>query len=102
MKEFVPLRPKKYNYVTDDGYFYKTPKQSCFEIPKDITMNCTPLFIMKIPDRKELQRIFINPSSDINFKDLMKLYRKCTTKPYYTTIASDNRLSFQENLMEEV
>ena len=52
---------------------------------------------MKIPNKWELQQIPINPSSDIDFKDFMNLYKKCTTKPYSflvidTTLASNNSL----------
>ena len=31
--------------------------------------------------KQELQQIAILHSSDINFKDFMKLYKKCTAKP---------------------
>ena len=39
--------------------------------------------IMKIPSKLELQQIALNHSSDIDFKDFMNLYKKCTAKPYY-------------------
>ena len=39
-------------------------------------------FIMKIPNKRELQQIPSNHSSDIEFKDFMNLYKKCTAKPY--------------------
>ena len=52
-------------------------------------------FIMKIQNKRELQQIASNHSSDIDFKDFMNLYKKYTTKPYCflvidTTLASDN------------
>ena len=53
-------------------------KQSYFTVPKDIRLNSTPYFIMKIPNKKELQQIPFNNSSDINFKDFMNRYKKCT------------------------
>ena len=37
---------------------------------------------MKINNRKELQNIVINHSADIDHKDVMKNYRKCTREPY--------------------
>ena len=37
---------------------------------------------MKIPNKRELQQIAYNYSSDIDFKDFMNLYKKCTAKPY--------------------
>ena len=37
---------------------------------------------MKIPNKRELQEIALNHSSDIDFKDFMQIYKKCTTEPY--------------------
>ena len=50
---------------------------------------------MKISNKRELQQIVFNNSSDIDFQDFMNLHKKCTTKPYSflvidTTLASDN------------
>ena len=56
--------------------------QSYFKVPKEVTLNTTPFFIMKIPNKRELQQIALNHSSDIDFKDFMKIYKKCTAKPY--------------------
>ena len=60
---------------------------------------------MKIPKRRELQQIAINRSSDIDFKDFMKDYKKCTAEMYSflvnnTTLPSDNSLRFRKNLLE--
>ena len=57
-------------------------------------------FIIKIPNKRELQQIVFNHSSDIDFKDFMNLHKKCTAKPYsflviYATLASDNPLVFR-------
>ena len=49
--------------------------QSYFKVPKTITLNATYYFIMKILNKRELQQIASNHSSDINFKDFMKLYK---------------------------
>ena len=62
---------------------------------------------MKIPNKRELQQIVFNHSSDIDFQDFMNLYKKCTTEPYYflvidTTLASDNSLRFRINLLERI
>ena len=64
-------------------------------------------FIMKIPNKRELQQIAFNHSSDIDFKDFTNLYKKCATKPYYflvsdATLASDNPLGFRKNLVERM
>ena len=56
--------------------------QSYFAVPKNITRNSTHYFIMKILSKRELRKIVYNYSSDIDFKDFMNLYKKCTAKPY--------------------
>ena len=44
--------------------------QSYFAVPKNIRLNSTHNFIMKIPNKRELQQTVYNHSSDIDFKDL--------------------------------
>ena len=39
--------------------------QSYFKVPKTIRLNTTHYFIMKIPNKRELQQIASNHSSDI-------------------------------------
>ena len=41
--------------------------QSYFTVPKNIRLNSTHYFVMKIPSKKELQQIAFNHSSDIGF-----------------------------------
>ena len=65
--------------------------QSYFKVPKDVRLNSTHFFIMKIPNKRELQQIVLNHSSDIDFKDFMKIFKKYTAEPYsflvkYTTL----------------
>ena len=60
---------------------------------------------MKIPNKRELQQIALNHSSDTDFKFFLKIYEKYTTEPYYflvsdTTLPSDNPLRFRKNLLE--
>ena len=55
--------------------------QSYFKVPKDVRLNSTYFFILKIPNKKELQQTVLNHSSDIDFNDLMKFYKTCTAKP---------------------
>ena len=50
--------------------------QSYFKVPKDVKLNSTHFFIMKIPDKRELQQIALNHSSDVDFKDFMKIFKK--------------------------
>ena len=62
---------------------------------------------MKFPYKRELQQIAINHSLDINFKDFMNLFKKCTGKPNYflvndTTLASDDSLRFGSNFSQRI
>ena len=77
--------------------------QSYFKVPKDIRNNSTHFFIMKIPNKRELQQIAINHSSDINTQDFINIYKKCTDKQYSflvidTTLSVNNPLRFRKNL----
>ena len=56
--------------------------QSYFKMPKDVRLNSTHFFIMKIPNKTELQQIALKHSLDIDFKDFMKIYKKCTAEPF--------------------
>ena len=64
-------------------------------------------FIMKIPNKRELQQIALNHLSDIDFQDFINIYKKCTAKPCSflvidTTLASDNPSRFRKNLSERI
>ena len=79
--------------------------QSYFKVPKDVRLNTTHFFIAKIPNKRELQQIAINHSSDINSKDFTNIYRECTAEPYSflvndTTLASNNSLRFRKNIFK--
>ena len=55
--------------------------QSYFAVPKNIRLNSTHYFIIKIPNKQEVQQIAFNHLSDIDFKDFINLYKNCTAKP---------------------
>ena len=81
--------------------------QSYFAVPKNIILNSTHYFVIKIPIKRELQQIAFNLLSDIDFQDFMNLCERCTAKPYSflvvdTTPASDNCLRFRKNLLERI
>ena len=59
--------------------------QSYFKVLKTIRLNATHYFIMKSPNKRE-------HSSDINFKDLMKLYEEYT-KELYSFLVNGTTLS---------
>ena len=50
--------------------------QSYFSVPKEVRLNSTHYLIMKIINRKELKNI-----ANIDFKDFVKIYRRCTREP---------------------
>ena len=81
--------------------------QSYFSVPKNIRLNLTHYFIMKLPNKRELQQITFNHSSVINFQDFMNLFKKCIAKlcsflVIDATRASDNLLRFRKNLLEKI
>ena len=75
--------------------------QSYFKAPKDVRLNSTHFFIMKIPNKRELQQTALNHSSDINSKDFIKIYKKNVFLNYIflvndSTLASANSLRFRK------
>ena len=56
--------------------------QSYFSVPKDVGSNCTHYVLFKLNNKRELQNIAINHSSDIDYKDFIKIYRNCTKERY--------------------
>ena len=96
--EFL-IRGRKLNI----SFVFITP--SYFKVTKEVRLNTTHVFIMKIPNKIELQQIAINYLSDIDFKDFMKIYRKCTADHILflvndTTLPSGNPLRFRKNILE--
>ena len=57
-------------------------RQSYFKVPKDVKLNTTHFFIAKIPNKRELQQIETNHSSDISTKDFINIYKECTFQPH--------------------
>ena len=81
--------------------------QSYFKVPKNVRLNSTHFFIIKIPIKRELQQTALNHSSDVGFKDFIKIYKKCTAEPYSflvndATLASENPLRFRKNLLKYI
>ena len=80
--------------------------QSYFKIPKDVRLNTTHFFISKIPNKRELQGIALNHSSDIDPKKFINICREYAKEPYSffvndTTLPLDNPLRFRNNLWNE-
>ena len=57
--------------------------QSYFDVLKHIKLNSTHYFVMKIPNKQELQQIAFNHSTDIDFQVFMDLYKKSTSEPFF-------------------
>ena len=73
-------------------------------MPKTLRVNAALYFIMKIPNKRELQQMAPIHSPDIDFKDFMELYEDYTKEQYLflvndSTFLSDNSLRFVKNLL---
>ena len=51
-------------------------------MPKDVRLNCTHYILFKLNNRRELQNIAIDHSTDIDYKDVIKIYRICTKESF--------------------
>ena len=77
--------------------------QSYFSVPKDVRLNTTYYFIMKINNRIDIKNIAINHSADIDYQDFKKVYRECTKEPYNflttdTALPASDPSRFRNNL----
>ena len=59
---------------------------------------------MKINNKRELQNIAINHSTDIDYKDFMEIYRECAKDRFNfltidTTLPASNPLRFQKKFV---
>ena len=70
--------------------------QSYFKVPKDVRLNSTHFFIMKFLNKRELQQMPLNHLSDTDFKDLTRIYKKCTAEPY-SFLVNDTTLPLDDN-----
>ena len=107
------INHKKLNSIVTDSFIWGRKlnislvfiTESYFKVPKDVRINTKHFFIIKIPNKRELQQIAQNHSWDIKFKDFIKNYKKCTTEPHSflvndTTLPSDNPLRFRKNFLK--
>ena len=83
------VRNKKLNPVATEPFIRRRKlnisfafiTQSYFAVQKNIRLNSTHYFIIKIQNKRELQQMAFTHLSDIDLRDFMNLYKKCTTKP---------------------
>ena len=71
----------------------------------DNNIQSTHCFTIKILSKRELQQIALNYPSDTDFKEFMKIYKKCIAERYSflvndTTLPSDNPLRFRKKYFE--
>ena len=64
-------------------------------------------FIIIILNKRELEQIAFNHPSDIESKDSINLFKKCTTKSHSVlvtdaTLASDNPSRFRKNILQRI
>ena len=61
------------------------------------------IFIIKISSKWRLQQVVCNHSWDIDFKDLINLYKKCVAKRYSALVIDYlNHLNFRRNLLKRI
>ena len=104
-KKFNPIVPELFIRGRKLGIFLVFITQSYFAEQKNIRLNSKHYFIMKIPNKRELQQIAFNNTSDTDFRDFINLNKKCTAKPYSSlvidnTCALDNPLFFRKNILQ--
>ena len=63
--------------------------------------------MMKIHNKRELQRIAINHSANIDCNDFLKIYRNCTNDPYSfftidTTLPADISMRFRKTFSDSL
>ena len=92
------IRRKKINIA----HIFMT--QSYFPVPKNIRLNSTGYFVMKIPIKRELKQIAFNHSSDIDFQDFMNFVLQNHFFFLFndTTLLSDNLLRFRKKFSETI
>ena len=81
--------------------------KSYFAVKKYFRQNSTHYLILKFPNKEELQKLTLNHSSDIDFRDFTNLYQKCTAISFLflvidTTLTSDYPLCFRDNILKGI
>ena len=79
--------------------------QCYFAVPKNIRLNSAHYFVMKIPNKRDLQQIGFNHWSHIDFQDyesLKKVHWKIFFLVIDTTLASDNSSRFWKKFVETI
>ena len=105
MLTFAKITTYPYGYKINISIVFIT--QSYFKVPRVVRLNATHSFIMKIPNKREVQQIASNQSSDIDPKDFMKIFRKYTAEPYsflyiiYNNIIYNITITIEDQIKDE-
>ena len=78
-KIFNPIVTELFTRGRELNIFIAFIIQLFFAVSKSTGLNSTQCFIMKIPNKPELQQTVFNHSSDIDLKEFVSLCKKCTT-----------------------
>ena len=110
--EFADITTNKKVRATIEELFIRCRKlnislvfitKSYFSVPKDVRLNSTHYLIMKMNNKKELQKIAFNHTADIDYEYFMKIYREYIKEPYSfvttdTTLPASDPLRFRKYL----
>ena len=86
-------------------FAFMTP--SYFKVPKEAILSSTHYFVMKFAKKRWPQQIAFDHSSDIDFKNFMKICKKYISEKYSLlvndlTLPSDNSLRFRKNPLKKM
>ena len=79
--------------------------KSYFAGPKNIRLNSTHYFVVKISNKRKLQKIPFNHSSDIDFQELMILYKRVLQNHVLfslSILSAENSSRFRKNLLKRI
>ena len=82
-KQLNPIVNKLFNRERKLNISIVLITKSYFFLPKIIRLNSTYYFIMKIPNKQELQQIRFNRSLGMDYQDSLNLYKKRTAKTIF-------------------
>ena len=77
------------------------------KVLKQVRLNPTHYFIMKTPNKRQLQQMAISHSSDIDFKNFMQICKKCIAQKYFflvndAALISDNPSHYRQNIFKKI
>ena len=91
MRILNPNRKRRILIVFDDMIADIMTNKKFQAIIKELLIRCRKLnislisihyLIMKINNKRKLQNLAINHSADVDYQNLMKIYRECTKEPF--------------------